>query len=136
MNAIATQLFRFATPAPAHRVWAALTTTRYLYGLAPSSDWRPGAAVVFAGEGTTLSGEVLAAEEPRRLSHSLRAGDGQPETYVTWEVAEDGNGSIVRLYVDEPAAPDDDAETESAWLHVVGRLQSVLAGSGVGDRRL
>ena len=140
MDGIASELFRFATDAGPERVWAALTrpelTARYLYGLAASSDWRAGSAVVFAGEGTTLSGEVLAAEEPRRLSYSLRAGDGQPEIYVTWEILGDGAGSVVRLYVDEPGAPDADAETESAWLRVVARLESVLVDTGAAERRL
>ncbi len=135
MNGIATQLFRFATAATPQRVWASLTTGRYLYGLAPSSDWRPGSAVVFAGDGRTVAGEVLAAEEPRRLSYSLRAGDGQPETYVTWEILGDGAGSVVRLYVDEPAGVDADAETESAWLGVTARLESFLASRGAAERR-
>ncbi len=139
MDGITTQLFRFATDAGPDRVWAALTTTGYLYGLAPSSAWRPGAPIVFAGEegglsgdGAGLSGEVLAAEEPRRLSYSLRAGDGQPETYVTWEVVADGAGSVVLLVVDEPGEP----EVSPAWRELVARLESVLAGSGAARRRL
>ena len=141
MDGIATQLFRLATTARPDQVWAALTrpelTTGYLYGLAARSDWRPGSGVAFvAGEGTSLSGEVLAAEEPLRLSYSIRAGDGQPETYVTWEIVADDGGTVVRLYVDEPAAPDADAETESAWLRVVAGLESVLAGAGAASRRL
>ena len=134
MTGMTTQLFRFATDAAPARVWAALTTGRYLYGLAPSSQWRPGAAVTFTGEATTISGDVLAVEEPRRLSYTVRAGDGQPETYVTWEIDDDeGNGSIVRLYVDEP---DGDTGGEAAWLRIVARLESILAGAGAADRRL
>lgn len=130
MEGIATQLFRFATGAAPQRVWAALTTDPYLYGLVPSSEWRTGGAVVFAGEGTTVSGEVLAAEEPRRLSYSLRAGDGQPETYVTWEILGDGAGSVVILFVDEPGEP----EVAPAWLDVVARLESVLASRAAAER--
>jgi uncharacterized protein YndB with AHSA1/START domain len=127
---IATQLLRFATGAGPHRVWAALTTDGYLYGLVPCSDWRPGSAVVFAGEGTTVSGEVLAAEEPRRLSYSLRAGNGQPETYVTWEILGDEAGSVVLLFVDEPGEP----RVEPAWREIVDRLESVLASTGATER--
>lgn len=134
MDGIATQLFRFATTAAPAQVWAALTTDGYLYGLSPRSDWRPGSAVVFTGEATTVSGDVIAVEEPRYLSYSLRAADGQPETYVTWEILGNGTGSVVRLYVDEPGEPPDDPETESAWLSVVALLESHLAGNGVPER--
>lgn len=140
MDGIASEVFRFATDAGPDRVWAALTrpevTARYLYGLAASSEWRAGTTVVFTGEGVTLSGEVLAAEAPRRLSYSVHAGDGQPETYVTWEIVGDRSGSVVRLYVDETGEPDADVETESAWLRVVAGLQSLLATSGAAKRRL
>ena len=130
MEGIATRLFRFTTGAPPDRVWAALTTAPYLFGLAPSSEWRPGAAITFAGEGATLSGDVLAAQEPHRLSYSLRAGDGQPDTYVTWEILVDGAGSVVLLFVDEPG----EAEVEPAWLEVVARLESVVASRGATER--
>ena len=130
MDGIATQLFRFTTGAGPDRVWAALTTAPYLFGLAPSSEWRPGATVTFAGEGATLPGEALAAEEPHRLSYTVRAGDGQPDTYVTWEILGDGSGSVVLLFVDEPG----EAEVEPAWLEVVARLESVLAGREATER--
>ena len=130
MDGIATRLFRFTPDAAPDRVWAALTTVPYLFGLAPSSAWRPGAAIAFAAEGAPLSGEVLAAQEPHRLSYSLRAGDGQPDTYVTWEIVVDGAGSVVLLFVDEPG----EAEVEPAWLEVIARLESVLAGKGATER--
>ena len=147
MTGITTQMFRFATDAGSHDVWAALTrpdlTPRYLYGLAARSEWRPGATVTFTGEAATLTGEVLAAEEPRRLSYSLRAaGEGQPETYVTWEIVDAEppapgrsglGGTVVRLYVDEP---DGDAGAEAAWLRVMARLESVLAGAEACDPRV
>lgn len=144
VDGIPTQLFRFTTAARPGQVWATLTrgdlTARYLYGLVAESEWRPGAPVTFTGEATTLSGEVLAAEEPRRLSYSVRADDGQPATYVTWEIVDDGAGSLVRLFVDEPGEPvglEAGADVESAWLHVVTALESVLgslvSGNGVAD---
>ncbi|HEX2118712.1 MAG TPA: SRPBCC domain-containing protein [Acidimicrobiales bacterium] len=135
---IATQLFRFATRARPEQVWVALTrpalTATYLYGLAAHSDWRAGSPIAFtSGAGSTVTGEVLAVEEPRRLSYSLAAGDGQPATYVTWEVVEEDGITVVRLYVDEPGAstrPGADAETEATWLRAVARLESVLASVG------
>ncbi len=133
MDAIASQVFSFATRARPDQVWLALTrpplTAGYLYGLAAQSDWRPGAAVTFIGPAASLSGEVLAAQEPHRLSYSVRAGEGQPDTYVTWEILGDGAGSVVRLYVDEPG----EREVEPAWLDVVSRLEATLA-SAFSDR--
>jgi uncharacterized protein YndB with AHSA1/START domain len=141
MAGIATQLFRFATQARAERVWEALTrpelTARYLYGLAARSEWRPGAPVTFTTEeGVALTGEVLVAQELRRLSYTLQAGDGQPATYVTWEILGTSAGCVIRLYVDEPGEvvpPEGDVEAESAWLPVVAGLEAVLAPS-VADR--
>ena len=131
MDGIPTQVFRFATDARPDEVWAALTrpelTARYLYGLAAASEWQAGAVVTFSGGGATLSGEVLAAKEPRRLSYSLRAGEGQPETYVTWEIVGQDEGCLVRLYVDEPGEPPMAAETQSAWQRVVEGLREALA---------
>lgn len=135
---IATQLFRFATRARPEQVWLALTrpalTATYLYGLAAHSDWRAGSPITFTGGGSsTVTGEVLAAEEPRRLSYSLAAGDGQPATYVTWEVVEEDGVTVVRLYVDEPGASTGrggDTEIEATWLRAVARLESVLASVG------
>ncbi|MGH9265930.1 MAG: SRPBCC domain-containing protein [Acidimicrobiales bacterium] len=137
---IATQLFRFATRAHPEQVWVALTrpslTATYLYGLAAHSDWRPGSPITFTGGGgSAVTGEVLAAEAPRRLSYSLAAGDGQPATYVTWEITEDAGLTLVRLYVDEPGAstrPGGDTEMEATWLRAVARLESVLASVGAG----
>lgn len=134
---IATQLFRFATRARPEQVWVALTrpalTATYLYGLAAHSDWRAGSPITFTGGGSTVTGEVLAAEEPTRLSYSLAAGDGQPATYVTWEVVEEDGVTVVRLYVDEPGASTGargDTEMEATWLRAVARLESVLASAG------
>lgn len=133
MDLHATELFRFTTPASAGSVWQALTcpvtTARWFHGLALESDWRAGSPVVARGPGGRLSGEVLSSVEPRRLSIALGSGPGQPFTYLTWEVLDaTGGGSVVRLYVDEPA----DWETEAVWLTVLSRLQSVLVEAAAG----
>ena len=143
MDGISSQLFRLATPARAERVWEALTTpdltARYLYGLAAQAEWRPGAPVTLStADGDTLTGEVLIVQEPRRLSYTLQAGDGQPATYVTWEILGTTAGCVIGLYVDEPGSADE--EGESTWLQVVAGLEAVLAstaaGRGAADRRL
>lgn len=89
---------------------------------APVAFDLPGAAA--------LAGEVLAAAEPHRLSYSVQAGEGQPSTYVTWEVSGAGDGgSVVRLSVNEPddlTADGPAPEAATAWSQVVEALASVL----------
>lgn len=143
MAGIPTQLFLFATPARPDRVWEALTdpatTAAWLFGLRAQSSWEPGSALSLAAAGAPpLDGEVLAATRPARLSYAVRAGAGQPSTYVTWELEGDGGGTVVRLYVDEPGdfrRGGDGAEAAAAWAAVVERLRSVLADAAVPRRR-
>jgi len=66
---------------------------------------------------------VLAAERPRRLSCTLDDPPGSPVVYVTWELHPAGDGTIIRLTVDEPwplAVSSEDLE--SAWLPVLSGL--------------
>jgi uncharacterized protein YndB with AHSA1/START domain len=129
-----TNVFHLDTMAGPERVWEALTdpvlTARYLHGLRATSAWRPGARVTFAAGDFALSGEVLASEGPRRLSYTVAAGDGQPATYVTWEIWPEGDGAVVRLYVDDPDQPmatGPDPEAQAVWSEVIQALAAVLA---------
>jgi uncharacterized protein YndB with AHSA1/START domain len=129
------QLLQLATPAGPSDVWRALTspelTARYLYGMEATSSWRAGAPLRLAGPGEAMvTGEVLAAAAPQRLSYSLQAGHGHPATYVTWEIYAANGGSVVRLYVDEPddlTSEGPDPEAAAAWAEVLDRLAAVLA---------
>jgi hypothetical protein len=112
--------FSFTTCAPPEQVRCALTdgavTRRYMYGLVAESGWQAGDAVTFAtGTGPALRGEVLHAT-PRRLSFTLDAA------YVTWELAQVEDGTLVVLCVDEPACGDAE-EAEAAWRPVLAALQ-------------
>ncbi|HEV2758339.1 MAG TPA: SRPBCC domain-containing protein [Acidimicrobiales bacterium] len=137
-----TYVFGLVTEATPQRVWAVLTTpeltAQYLSGLGARSTWRPGSSVSLEAIGQpgapslTVGGEVLAAEEPTRLSYTLTAGRDQPTTYVTWEVIADGAGAAIRLSVDEPDELTSGVplqETQEVWSQVVARLASVLARS-------
>ncbi len=130
---LTTDLFRFTTPAAPTAVWRTLTspdqTGRYLHGFSVESEWRPGSTVTATSRAGRLVGEVLAVEEPRRLSYTLAVDETQPETFVTWEVHHADGGSIVRLWVDEPTGGDPD-DTELAWLPVISALRSLLADTG------
>ncbi len=129
---MASELFRFSTSASPQQVWEALTrpelTERYRHGLRLQGTWRPGSVLVVRGPGSaSLHGEVLAAEPAARLSYALSSGDGQPWTYLTWEIRGAGTGAVVRLSVDEPDGtfPAIDEE-EDAWLNVTARLEQLL----------
>ncbi|MFP5317165.1 MAG: SRPBCC domain-containing protein [Acidimicrobiia bacterium] len=142
MNTMRSYDFEGVVPAPPHDVWKAVTspyvTSRLYFGMAATSSWRAGSPIVVepaAGPSDAassaagrLSGEVLRAVPPRRLSFTLGAGDGQPATYVTWDISAGDGGSRVRLVVDEPAGGADE-EGAQAWGTVFASLQAVLSGS-------
>ena len=70
-------------------VWTALTdadkTAAYLHGLAAHSTWIPGAGIGFRlGGRTELTGRVLYARRPGRLSYVLQSGPHDPPTHLTW----------------------------------------------------
>jgi uncharacterized protein YndB with AHSA1/START domain len=132
VSTIASEQFRVITTATPERVWNALTATGspvdYLHGMTVESDWRPGATVTMAlADQWRLTGEVLAAERPHRLSYTIDDSPGAPAVYVTWELRGVDDGTIIRLYIDEPwrpAADTDDVET--AWLPVLSALVKQL----------
>ena len=102
---------------------------------------KPEASVTMTqGDQARLTGDVLVAERPRRLSYTLGDHPGQPSVYVNWELRALGDATIVRLYVDEPW-PDADPthDLEAAWLPVLYDLVAYLdwgAGRFPPDRDL
>jgi uncharacterized protein YndB with AHSA1/START domain len=126
--------FRFDTPALPARVWSVLTTSGcsdgFFHGLALESDWEVGSPISCRMEGTiVLIGEVLRAEPPSRLSYTLSAGRGQPDTYITWDVRASASGSIVCLFVDDLDAGDQGsaaAEIEECWLPILAALKQLV----------
>jgi hypothetical protein len=70
-----------------------------------------------------LSGEVLAAEEPCRLSYTLDDPPGTAAVYITWELRGVDDGTVIRLHVDEPwPLGDGTDDLETAWLPVLSGL--------------
>ena len=66
-----------------------------------------------------LTGEVLAAGRPHRLSYTLDDPPGSPSVYVTWELRRTGDETIIRLNADEPwPLAGSSEDLESAWLPV------------------
>jgi uncharacterized protein YndB with AHSA1/START domain len=87
----ASEQFRAITSANPECAWHALTATGipldYLHGMTIDTDWQPGARVTLAlTDHWRLTGEVLAAERPRRLSYTLDDPPGSPSVYITWEL--------------------------------------------------
>ena len=128
MPPFASEQFHAITSANPDCVWDALTATGlpldYLHGMTVDTDWQPGARVTMAlSDQWRLSGEVLAAERPHRLSYTLDDPPGSPSVYVTWELRRTDDGTIIRLDVDEPGPPVGSTEDlESAWLPVLSGL--------------
>ena len=128
MPPFASEQFHAITSANPECVWDALTATGvpldYLHGMTVDTDWQPGARVTLAlADQWRLTGEVLAAERPRRLSYTLDDPPGSPGVYVTWELHRTSDGTIIRLNVDEPRPFADSTEDlESAWLPVLSGL--------------
>jgi uncharacterized protein YndB with AHSA1/START domain len=132
MPPFTSEQFHAITRANPECVWNALTATGvpldYLHEMTADTDWQPGAKVTLALTGQwRLTGEVLAAERPCRLSYTLDDPPGSPSVYVTWQLRATGDGTIIRLNVDEPwplAGSSDDLE--SAWLPVLSGLVNHL----------
>ena len=129
MFPLTTHLLAFATPASPERVWTALTATgpgaSFLPGVSIVSEWVAGSTLVLtAGATAAVYGEVIAADEPRRLSYALDGGRG-PATHITWEIRPHTTGSIVHVYVDEFDS-DGPAEIEDAWLPILANFQAAL----------
>jgi len=124
----ASEQFHAITSAKPDCAWNALTATGvpldYLHGMTVDTNWQPGARVTMAlTDRWRLTGEVLAAERPRRLSYTLDDPPGSPSVYVTWELRRTGDGTIIRLNVDEPwPLAGSTEDLESAWLPVLSSL--------------
>jgi uncharacterized protein YndB with AHSA1/START domain len=115
-TAVTTQVHRVYIKASPQAIWDAITkpewTQRYGYrGIVEFDDFRPGAGYQVIAqpwmegigrEGVVLDGEVIEADEPRRLVHSWRPlwSDeiAAETTRVTYEIEED-DGGVTRLTV-------------------------------------
>jgi uncharacterized protein YndB with AHSA1/START domain len=132
MPAFASELFRAVTSATPERVWDALTAAGsplgYMLGMTIESDWQPGSTVTMTvSDQGRLTGEILSAEPPRRLSYTLGDRPGAPSAYVSWELRVADDVTIIRLYVDEPwPEPGAAEDLEIAWLRVLSGLVSYL----------
>ena len=88
MPPFASEQFHAITGANPECVWDALTATGvpldYLHGMTVDTNWQPGARVTLAlADQWRLTGNVLAAERPHRLSYTLHDPPGCPTPSTT-----------------------------------------------------
>jgi uncharacterized protein YndB with AHSA1/START domain len=131
---VSTRTFHLLSCAPAEQVWAALTcpalSGRFLHGLRVDGGWEQGSPLRFTSEqGVALSGRVLWAAPPYKLSLTIEDDGCDSCTYLTWELREGPSGTVVRLTVEEGhAGPSDDHELEDVWLPTLKALETLLQG--------
>ena len=101
--------------APASKVWDALVnpeqTKKYMFGCVTVSDWQVGSPITWKGEMNGRpyedKGEVLEADEPRRLSVThyspLMGQEDRPENYhtVTYTLAADGDAGPTTVTLEQ-----------------------------------
>ena len=112
-------------------VWAVLTdadkTAAYLHGLAAHSTWIAEAPISFRlGDRTELTGRVLHAQCPERLSYMLQSGPHDPPTYLSWLIRPAPGGCTIRLEIDEVDNADSRVDAEDVWLPVLAALQHLV----------
>lgn len=137
---LGTHMFSFSTAAPVGSVWELLTcgseTPKYFHGLEITSSWTVGDPIWIRGplsdpeHGAVLTGHVLCALPPHRLSFSFHSGTDDPHTYLTWELRPSTSGTIVQLQVDHIEHVDELSEAEDTWLPVLAALQALLSADG------
>lgn len=123
---------------PIHRVWHALTDPATLskWMMFETKDFRPvvGHRFQFRMEADpnwamVVDCEVLAADEPHRLSYTWVVESQAHHTTVTWTLIEIDSG-LTRLLMEQTGF-DRDAKQEiggakAGWLHMLEQLQNLL----------
>jgi uncharacterized protein YndB with AHSA1/START domain/ribosomal protein S18 acetylase RimI-like enzyme/DNA-binding transcriptional ArsR family regulator len=118
-----------ATPG---QVWRALTTPaltpHYWFGRSVQSDWKAGSEVrILTPEGRTeVTGNVLEAEENRRLSYTWGSGTSTGTTTVVFEIVP--MGPLVRLLIthDIDKQGSDAERAANGWTFILNGLKTYL----------
>jgi uncharacterized protein YndB with AHSA1/START domain/DNA-binding transcriptional ArsR family regulator len=119
------------------RLWSAITDpairAKYNFGCGAYSDWKPGSKVELRAEnfeGLLGEGEVLEAEPPRRLVHTLLAhfspeAEAEGCSRVTWEIEPVGDSCRLTLVHDQMRA-DANRQIYGGWPMVLSGLKTWL----------
>ncbi len=119
------------------RLWAAITDpdvrARYNFGAGAHSDWTPGAAVELRVDEPELllgEGEVLEADAPRRLVHTMLAhfspeAEAEGTSRVTWEIEPIGDSCRLVLTHDQMRDGAND-QLYGGWPMILSGLKTWL----------
>ena len=119
------------------RLWEAITDPdvreHYQFGLRPETDWQPGSPIRMAHPRNPEligDGEVLEADPPRRLVHTMRAlwgDDVKAEGFgrVTWEIEPVGDSCRLLVTHDE-LRTDANPQIYGGWPMILSGLKTWL----------
>jgi uncharacterized protein YndB with AHSA1/START domain/biotin operon repressor len=119
-------------------LWQAITDpairARYNFGASVVSEWTPGARMEMGApgaEGLLGEGEVLEADPPRRLVHTLRAlwsDDVKSEgtSRVTWEIAPVGDDSCCLTLTHDQLREGANDQLYGGWPMILSGLKTWL----------
>ena len=119
------------------RLWEAITDpdirAKYNFGASASSDWTPGARYEMSAGGGTVplgEGEVLEADPPHRLVHTMTAlwsdeVKSEGASRVTWEIEPIGDSCRLTLTHDQ-LRDDANAELYGGWPQILSGLKTWL----------
>jgi uncharacterized protein YndB with AHSA1/START domain/biotin operon repressor len=120
------------------RLWEAITDpdirSRYNFGARVVSDWKPGSRVDMGApgaEGPLGEGEVLEADPPRRLVHTLTAlwSDevrSEGSSRVTWEIAPVGDDSCRLTVTHDQLREGANDQLYGGWPMILSGLKTWL----------
>lgn len=126
--------------APIAEVWKALTTPelikKYFFGTDAVSDWEKGSSLVWRGEWEGKKyedkGTIVDSEAPRYLRYtylsSMSGKEDLPENYahVTYELSEDGEGTLLTISQDNVGTEKSKEHSEENWGIVLKSLKDLL----------
>lgn len=127
--------------APVSKVWKALTTPElireYYFGMTWVTDWEKGSPILFRGtwdhEPFEDKGNILAIETEKYLHFNFWiSGSGTadlPENYtaIRYDLAADGDATVLTLTEGGLKSQKDLALSEEKWRYVLYNLKEVVA---------
>ena len=119
------------------RLWEAITDpdirAKYNFGALINSDWKPGSRYEMTHPGASLlgEGEILEADPPRRLVHTMTAMwsdevKSEGASRVTWEIEAIAAGSCRLTLVHDQLRDGANAQIYGGWPMILSGLKTLL----------